>query len=267
MSITARLSQALIAGAVLVPAAALAQAPRLDVPYVPTPPAVVERMLELGAVGREDVVIDLGSGDGRIAIAAVKEREAKSALGVDLNPERIREAQENAKAAGVSEKVQFQRGDLFEMKLDDATVITMYLLETVNAKLRPRLLDLRPGTRLVSHAFTMGDWEADRREVVDGRVVYLWVVPAKVDGTWKVTDGQTSFTIDLDQTFQKVTGVATLDGQQVPLQTARLDGADIELVVGTGTQARTLKGRVNGSTIQPVASAGGDAGTWRAERG
>jgi len=267
MCIALKLPKALIFSAVLFPGAAFAQAPRLDVPYVPTPQSVVERMLDLGAVGREDYVIDLGSGDGRIAIAAVKERAAKAALGVDLNPERIREAEENAKAAGVSDKVRFQQGDLFQAKLGDATVITMYLLETVNAKLRPSLLELKPGTRLVSHAFTMGDWEPDRREVVDGRNVYMWVVPAKVDGTWKLADGETSFTLDLDQTFQKLTGVATVDGKRVPLETARLNGADIELVVGTGAQARTFKGRVDGTTIRPVASSGGTAGTWRAERG
>ena len=267
MTIALNFTKSLLAGAVLLPGAAFAQAPRLDVPYVPTPQSVVERMLDLGEVGKEDYVIDLGSGDGRIAIAAVKERSAKAALGVDLNPERIREAEENAKVAGVSNQVRFQQGDLFEAKLGDATVITMYLLETVNAKLRPSLLELKPGTRLVSHAFTMGDWEADRREVVDGRNVYMWVVPAKVEGTWKVTDGATSFTVDLDQNFQKLSGVATMDGKRVPLETARLDGADIELVVGTGTQARTLKGRVDGTTIRPVASSGTDAGTWRAERG
>lgn len=153
------------------------EAPKLDVPFVPTPQDVVDKMLEMANVKANDYVIDLGSGDGRIAITAA-ERYGAKAMGVDINPERIKEAQENAKKAGVEDKVEFKKQDLFETDISRATVLTMYLLSSVNMKLRPRILsELKPGTRVVSHSFDLGDWEPDRTERVDGRTVHFWVVP------------------------------------------------------------------------------------------
>jgi ubiquinone/menaquinone biosynthesis C-methylase UbiE len=148
-----------------------------DVPYVPTPEPVVEKMLEVAKVGPNDVVYDLGSGDGRINITAAKKYGARG-VGVDIDPERVLEARDNAKAAGVSDKVEFREGNLFEMDLSEATVVTLYLLQSLNLKLRPKLLsELKPGTRIVSHSFDMGDWEPLERLDVEGRKVYYWVVP------------------------------------------------------------------------------------------
>jgi SAM-dependent methyltransferase len=148
-----------------------------DVVYVPTPVPVVNEMLRLANVKPNDVVYDLGSGDGRIVIAAAQERGA-SGIGIDINPERIREANRNAQKAGVTDRVQFRQQDLFQTDFSKATVVTLYLLPELNVKLRPKLLrELKPGTRIVSHAFDMGDWKPQQVVEVDGRTVYYWVVP------------------------------------------------------------------------------------------
>ena len=150
-----------------------------DVIYVPTPPEVVDAMLKTARVSSKDVVYDLGCGDGRIVIAAAKQYGAQG-VGVDIDPERIKEARANAAAAGVTDRVTFVQGDLFEMDLRPASVVTLYLLESLNLKLQPKLVsELKPGTRIVSHAFSMGAWKADDELTVDGRRVYLWTVPPK----------------------------------------------------------------------------------------
>jgi SAM-dependent methyltransferase len=150
-----------------------------DVVYVPTPPAVVEAMLNVAAVKSTDIVYDLGSGDGRIPIAAAQKYGARG-VGIDINPDRIKEANENAVKAGVTDKVKFMNADLFEANISEATVVTLYLLPTLNEKLRPKLLrDLKPGTRIVSHAFRMGDWTPEKTLVVDGKEVFFWTIPAK----------------------------------------------------------------------------------------
>jgi SAM-dependent methyltransferase len=146
-----------------------------DVIYVPTPPAVVTRMLDLAKVGKDDVVYDLGCGDGRIVVAAAK-RGAR-ATGVDIDPERIAEARANVKQAGVEDRARIVEGDLFETDLKDATVVTLYLLPELNLRLRPKILQLEPGTRVVSHAFDMGDWKPERVEQVEGKTIYYWTVP------------------------------------------------------------------------------------------
>lgn len=149
-----------------------------DVPYVPTPQPVVDAMLKLGEVKKGDILYDLGSGDGRIVITAAKVYGVRG-TGIDINPERIEEAQANAKTEGVQDKVKFLNQDLFEANISDATVVTLYLLPSINLKLRPKLWkDLKPGTRIVSHSFDMGDWEPEKRIEVDGRYLYLWRVPA-----------------------------------------------------------------------------------------
>ena len=149
-----------------------------DVIYLPTPPAVVAAMLKVANVGPGDVVYDLGSGDGRIPIAAVKDFGAARATGIDINPERIKEANANLRTAGVGDRVRFLNEDLFEANISEATVVTLYLLPSLNLKLQPKLLkELRPGTRIVSHAFDMGDWKPERTLTVDGRMVYFWTIP------------------------------------------------------------------------------------------
>jgi SAM-dependent methyltransferase len=151
-----------------------------DVPYVPTPEAVVEAMLKVANVTKDDVVYDLGSGDGRIVITAAQKYGARG-LGVDINPERIAEANANAQKAGVTDRVKFVQQDLFKTDLSEATVVTLYLLPEVNAKLRPQLFkQLKPGTRVVSHAFDMGDWKPEQTLNVDGKTVYYWVIPKEV---------------------------------------------------------------------------------------
>ncbi len=148
-----------------------------DVPYVPTPPEVVEAMLKLADVKSTDVVYDLGCGDGRIVVMAAKKFGAR-AVGVDINPERIKEAEANAKEAGITSRVRFQQGSFFDADIKEATVVTLYLLSSVNLKLRPKLLkELRPGTRIVSHSFDMGDWKPEKEITVDGRRIYFWHVP------------------------------------------------------------------------------------------
>jgi len=154
-----------------------------DVIYVPTPQEVVDKMLELVEVKKDDIVYDLGCGDGRIVITAAQKFHARG-VGIDINPERIQEAEENARKAGVTDRVRFVKGDLFEADIKEATVVTLYLLSDVNLRLRPRLLkELKPGTRIVSHSFDMGDWKPDKKAEVNGRRIYLWIVPrnAKVN--------------------------------------------------------------------------------------
>lgn len=150
-----------------------------DVVYVPTPQPVVDAMLNMAGVKAGDVLYDLGSGDGRIPITAAK-RFGIRATGIDINPERISEANANAEEAGVTNKVTFKQADLFEEDFSDATVVTLYLLESLNVKLRPRLLaELKPGTRIVSHAFGMGDWPAEKSQEIDNNVIYMWTVPER----------------------------------------------------------------------------------------
>ena len=162
------------------------ETPRADVPYVPTANEVVEQMLKMAKVSGKDIVYDLGSGDGRIPITAVKKYNALRATGVEINPDLVKKSQDNAKKAGVSDRVNFLQQDLFKTDLSDATVVTLYLLPEVNLKLRPKLLrELKPGTRIISHAFDMGEWEAERVEQVrdkNGRryTLYLWTVPQNV---------------------------------------------------------------------------------------
>jgi len=167
------------AGILLLAGFAAAQAPHLDVPYVPSPNAVVDGMLKLAKVTKSDVVYDLGCGDGRIVIAAAKDYGAKG-VGVDINPDRIQEARANAKKAAVDDRVSFEENDLFKADIRPATVVTLYLLPDVNMRLRPKLLqDLKPGTRVVSHSFDMEGWKPDEEATIDGRHIYLWTVPAK----------------------------------------------------------------------------------------
>src|SRR5438874_11336513 len=149
-----------------------------DVPYVPTPDEIVDAMLKTAAVKKGDVIYDLGCGDGRIVITAAQ-KFGTHGVGIDINPVRIKEARENAEKAGVTDKVKFLEQDLFESSIGDATVVTLYLLPSVNLKLRPKLLkELKPGTRIVSHSFDMGDWKPDKESEVNGARIYFWVIPA-----------------------------------------------------------------------------------------
>jgi len=169
----------LTAGVLVAMSVAAAQTPHLDVPYVPSPNPVVDGMLKLAGVSSGDTVYDLGCGDGRIVITAAKAYGAKG-VGVDINPERIEEARSNAKSAKVEDKVRFEENDLFKANIAGATVVTLYLLPDVNLRLKAKLLkELKPGTRIVSHSFDMGDWKPEKEERVEGRQIFLWTVPKK----------------------------------------------------------------------------------------
>lgn len=219
------------------------QEPRLDVIYVPTPQQVVDRMLQLADVKQGDYMIDFGCGDGRMVVTAAK--LGARGYGVDINPQRIKEANENAKAAGVTDKVEFKIANLFEEDLSKANVMAMYLLTDINLRLRPKILDtMKPGSRVVSHAFDMGDWKPEVQENVDGRNVYFWIVPAKVDGTWQV-DGPNKMKVTFDQKYQFFTGKAEVDGKSGDITDGKLKGADISFTVG----GQTYTGKVDGNTI------------------
>lgn len=251
----------------LLSAVALSQAaPVLDVPYVPTPQPVVDRMLQIAKVQANDYVIDVACGDGRMVVSAAKDYGARG-LCNDIDPARIGEAKENAKRAGVTDKVEFRQGDLYQVDISKADVLPMYLLESVNLKLRPKILsDAKPGARVVSHAFSMGDWKPDRKESVGGATVYFWVVPARIDGRWQVQQGQDqgSFDLSIQQHYQEFTGQATVNGKSVPVRDGRIQGRDISFSMETQPgELRNFRGRVNGGIIE-ASGEGGQA--WLARR-
>lgn len=227
-----------IAGAILAfvlvaqhptPGMAAMEDDQYDVPYVPTPMKTVARMLEMAKVKPSDVLYDLGSGDGRIVISAVRDYGALRAVGVDINPVRIRESNENARKAGVTDKVKFYEANIFEHDFSEATVLLMYLLTEVNIKLRPRILSiLKPGTRVVTHDFDMGEWEPDDVASMDGfRHVYMWIVPANVDGTWEVAAGGAKYPLVLEQFFQRLSGSVQLGGKSLRFRSGHLDGTKV----------------------------------------
>lgn len=205
----------------------------LDVPYVPTPDTVVYRMLELADLQPDDYLIDLGSGDGRIVIAAARDWNVKKGYGIDIDPQRVDEARMNARYAKVDERVSFERDNIFEMDFSDADVLTMYLLPQINLDLRPLILErLRPGTRVVSHSFDMGEWRADESIEVHKRYVYKWIVPARLAGSWQLTkaDGST-LSLELEQKFQFVEGQAKSGDKVFPLAFSALRGKDFRFSV------------------------------------
>lgn len=203
ISFNGNLMGILIIGIVMLLFPETAESQRRDVPYVPTPNEVVEKMLDVVDVGPGDYVIDLGSGDGRIVIAAAK--RGAFGHGIDIDPQRIREAKANARDAGVEDRVIFVEDNLFETDFSQASVITMYLLNSVNLKLRPKLLEtLSPGTRIVSHSFNMNEWEPDEQTSVNHSNIYHWVIPARVDGTWSWEVDGKKFTLGINQEFQEV---------------------------------------------------------------
>jgi len=258
-----------------------------SVPYVPTPQAVVERMLAMAKVTAGDYLIDLGSGDGRIVVTAARKYGARG-FGVDLNPERIDEANDNARSNRVTDKVAFYQRNLFDTDLSQATVITMYLLPRVNLQLRPKLLDLKPGTRLVSHDFDMGDWKADEHVRMGANDkfsgaggesdVYLWIVPAKVAGTWHsrltAAGKPQTYEIRLEQKYQSVGGSVRVNGKPALIQGAKLSGAQLTFSFTAEINGAPVKhefsGRVDGGRMVGEAALSGkqlaSRVEWIAER-
>jgi precorrin-6B methylase 2 len=226
-----------------------------DVVWVPTPQVLVNKMLEIAKVTPKDYLMDLGSGDGITVITAAK--RGITAMGIEYNPDMVELSKRKARDAGVADKATFVKADIFETDFSKATVITMFLLPQLNLKLRPTLLDLKPGTRIVSNTFTMEDWEADASEKVEEGCVswctaLLWIVPAKVEGQWQTGQGP----LTLTQKFQMISGTlgaaAITDG--------RLRGEQIEFKAG----GKTYTGRVNGNSIKGTVEGGG---SWTATKG
>lgn len=229
------------------------KAQQLDVPYVPTPERVVEKMLDMAQVGPGDYVIDLGSGDGRIVIAAAK--RGAYGHGIDLDPRRIREARENAIKAGLEDKVIFMEGNIFNVDFSRASVVTMYLLNSVNIQLRPHLLkNLKPGSRLVSHDFDMGNWKPDqffREETSD---IYFWVIPAQVQGKWAWNIDGKSFSMSASQEFQEIT-LLMKDGNNVlPVTNNLLKGDRISFTAEnpSSDEKYIYSGRIEGNQITGI---------------
>lgn len=240
------------------PALAGFSAPELEVPFVPTPHNLVRRMLDLALVGAQDYLIDLGCGDGRIAVAAA--RRGARALGVDLDPLRLQEAAAAARIAGVEARVRFRRQDLFRTPIFDATVVALYLLPRINLALRPRLLtELRPGARIVSHAFDMADWRPEAEERLDGRRIFLWIVPAVAGGSWALTEADGSIlALEIEQRFQEVTGTLTGGGHMLALRDAVLRGTSLGFTVDGPAGPRIYRGVIEGAAISGAG--------WRAQR-
>ena len=257
----------------------------LDVPYVPTPYEVVAVMLRMVDVKKNDVLYDLGCGDGRIVITAAKEAGCRG-VGIDIDPDRIKESREGAVAAGVEDRVRFLQQDLFTTDFKEASVMTLYLLSSVNLKLRPKLLrELRPGSRIVSHDFSMGKWEADEidhvRSFYQVHTVYFWTIPANVTGTWEWTlpldKGNTRYVLDLDQRFQKVSGTFFLNNKEKPrysIVDAELKGNTLKFVIKNESKGKIeslfFEGQVRGNyiegSVKSDANPMGEKMRWRAKR-
>ncbi|MFC1528543.1 class I SAM-dependent methyltransferase [Candidatus Latescibacterota bacterium] len=256
-----------------------------DVPFVPTRYEIVDQMLEIADVGGDDILYDLGCGDGRIVITAAK-KFGTHGIGIDINPIRIGESKENAINEGVTDKVRFIELDLFMADISEATVVSLYLLPSVNLKLRPKLFhELKPGTRIVSHDFDMGEWEPDQslgendnNFDFDNHTVYFWILPANVSGTWELemsarTDKKV-YSMHLDQKFQDVDGNLTFGGSSVPISIITIKGDKLQFTIeekiGDQNIARMFKGQVKDNLIEGTvvskARTTSDETSWIAKR-
>jgi SAM-dependent methyltransferase len=282
----------LVVGVWVLWATAYSQEPTPEVPYVPTPQEVVAEMLKMAGVTQNDIVYDLGCGDGRIVITAAKVFGARG-VGVDNDPNLIRQSNDNARKAGVTDRVKFIEQDLFETDIREATVVTLYLLPELNLQLRPKLLrDLKPGSRIVSHEFDMGDWKPDRVGKVPkvklyyhptipyekDTYFYYWIVPENAEGVWRWTlstpSGDQNYTLRLTKTFQEIRGMVQVKGRETPIADDRLVGDQLSFALWEDMDKERIlmqfKGQINGNVIAGnVEVQGGPlAGnhTWAAKR-
>jgi hypothetical protein len=232
-----------------------------DVVWVPTPDELVQRMLRMAKVTPQDTVYDLGAGDGKIAIAAGK--LGATAIGIEYNPDMAKLAQCFVRAEGVTNKVKIVQGDIFKEDFSKATVVTMYLLPELNLRLRPTILNMKPGTRVTSHQFTMADWEADETAEIEYRTAYLWIVPAKVEGNWTLREqGGGQYAVNLTQKFQKISGEVTSGSAKQPLVGATLRGEEIKFAFNDDKGVtRTLTGTVRGNELNGVLKGAGGTET------
>jgi hypothetical protein len=220
-----------------------------DVVWVPTPQALVDRMLDMAKITKDDYLIDLGAGDGRTVITAAK--RGTRAHGIEYNPDMVKLAQFNAAQEKVTDKATFAQADIFASDFSKATVITLFLLPQLNIKLRPILLDMKPGTRIVSNSFNMGDWNPDETimataDCTSWCTAYKWIIPAKAEGNWKLANGQ----LALKQTYQMLDGTFTVDGKAQPISEARMDGTAITFTAGGKKYAGTVDGNTMKGTVQ-----------------
>lgn len=236
------------------------------IPYIPTSTAIMERMLDLAEVGGHDIVMDMGSGDGRIVIAAAQ--RGAYGRGVEIEPSLVERAKQNARNAGVAERTEFFVQDMFETPMNEVTVLTLYVLTSSNIQLRPRILkEMQPGTRVVSHQFGMGDWIADRQENHGNIPIYLWVIPAPAGGNWRFESGDDSFTLEITQRYQRITGAAHFRGMPHALLNLNLSGSEIDFEIDFGQgKLMPFHGIVRENTIEPRAATGENKDRWRASR-
>ncbi len=242
-----------------------------DVVWVPTPDELVTRMLQLGGVTAKDYVIDLGAGDGKIVIAAARQFGARG-HGIEYNPDMVALAQRRAQAAGVADRAHFEKADIFESDFSKADVITMYLMPALNLRLRPTLMKLKPGTRLVTHAFTMGGWKPDESSRAAGASAFLWLVPARVTGQWQLNypqgKGHQSVPMEVTrQNFQFPEGRVQLGEAETSLRDARVAGERVRFAfTGTDGVLRTFEGKVSGGRIEGEVNDGQRRQPFSAER-
>jgi len=232
-----------------------------DVVWVPTAQTLVNKLLDMSKLTPKDILYDLGSGDGRTVITAAK-RGAR-AYGIEFDPEMVELSRRNAAKEGVSDKATFEKADIFESNFSKATVITLFLLPELNVRLRPTLLNMKPGTRVAANSFDMGDWKPDQTAKLEGEcepwcTAYLWIVPAKVEGTWKSANGE----LTLKQEFQVVSGTLRTGGKSLAISNGKLDGERIAFSAG----AAHYSGRVNGDSIEGISNAGAAKTPWNARR-
>jgi hypothetical protein len=223
-----------------------------DVIWIPTPDGLVTKMLQAAKTTEADVVYDLGAGEGKIPIAAARDFKAR-AVGIEYNKDMAALAKRNAERAGVGDKVKIIAGDIFENDFSEATVVTLYLLPDLNAKLRPTILKMRPGTRVVSHAFHMRDWEPDDVVYDENREGFLWIVPATISGRWQFEEGGGGFkgTLDLIQAYQRVGGNMTVGGKPLPLMGPKLNGVNFSFsFIHTDGALRSVRGKVDGDKFE-----------------
>jgi len=235
--------------------------PGKDVVWVPTPQALVDKMMEMARVTKDDILIDLGSGDGRTVITAGK--LGVKAKGIEYNPDMVALSRKNAEKEGVANQVEFVRGDIFESDFSNATVITLFLLPSLNQRLRPTLLDMKPGTRVVSNTFDMGDWPADETARAGGDctsycTAHFWIVPAKVNGNWKTPQGELS----LEQRYQKITGQLKGEGGVTSLVSGSLIGDQVYITAGRNQ----IAGKVSGDKIEGTIKTAAGETKWEAAR-
>lgn len=235
--------------------------PGKDVVWVPTNDGLVTRMLSMAKVSSSDLVYDLGAGDGKIAIAAAKQFGAR-AVGVEYNADMANLGQCFVRAEGLTQKVKIVQGDIFETDFSDATVVTLYLLPELNLKLRPTILDMKPGTRVVSHSFLMEDWQPDESSVSEDGAAYLWIVPAKVAGKWtfKQQGGKDTFSVQLEQTFQKLSG--TVGTRDEEITQGEIKGTQLSLIFSEGDVHTRLKGEISGNRVEAQVTRNNSTATY-----